>query len=322
MGNHTGHKKVIEVIIKVCIFTLLFFAIYKQVFRNKDASQIVQSLQSGLESPGVILLLMVGFLMTVNWGIEAWKWRLLMEKVEPVRYGKSVLATFSGITFTLFTPNRIGEYGGRLLFLKNPFQVDAVIVTILGSVSQIVVTLTWGMIAFFALPDLVVGQLTWSEPWMKIPVLLIPLVVITGYFNIEALYDILKKVSSRTIKVLQALKYYTKPELLKILMFSQLRYLVYCLQYILLFYAFGIDVLNMEGLLIVAFIFFVITIVPSIAALELGIRGNVALFMLGSTTENEVGIIAATFCLWFINLVIPAVVGYVFILSVKIFKGN
>lgn len=68
----------------------------------------------------------------------------------------------------------------------------------------------------------------------------------------------------------------------------------------------------------VATIFFVQTINPiNIALIDFGFRGNVAAYFLAGFTGNPIAIIATTVTLWFINLIVPAIIGG--ILSVKIY---
>ena len=49
-------------------------------------------------------------------------------------------AVFSGITVSTFTPNRIGEYGGRVFCLEKGDRIKAVFITILCSMSQLLTT--------------------------------------------------------------------------------------------------------------------------------------------------------------------------------------
>ena len=50
---------------------------------------------------------LVFFMMFLNWIIEAFKWKLLIKKVEDISIWTSVRAVFSGITVSTFTPNRV-----------------------------------------------------------------------------------------------------------------------------------------------------------------------------------------------------------------------
>ena len=71
----------------------------------------------------------------------------------------------------------------------------------------------------------------------------------------------------------------------------------------------------------VATIFFVQTINPiNIALIDFGFRGNVAAYFLAGFTGNPIAIIATTVTLWFINLIVPAIIGGISALRFTFFK--
>ena len=86
-----------------------------------------------IQNKGVILF--VVFLMFVNWLFEAIKWKYMIAKIENISILRSLQAVFSGITVSTFTPNRIGEYGGRVFCLEKGYRIKAVFITILCSMS-------------------------------------------------------------------------------------------------------------------------------------------------------------------------------------------
>src|SRR5690606_25820833 len=53
-------------------------------------------------------------------------------------------SVFAGCSITMLTPNRIGEYGGRILYVKEENRISAIPLTILGGISQLIVTLIMG----------------------------------------------------------------------------------------------------------------------------------------------------------------------------------
>jgi len=67
----------------------------------------------------------------------------------------------------------------------------------------------------------------------------------------------------------------------------------------------------------VIFIFLIQTLVPSIALIEIGVRTNVALFVLGLISSNAIGILSASLLLWMINLMLPAIVGAFLLFQIK-----
>ena len=99
-----------------------------------------------------------------------------------------------------------------------------------------------------------------------------------------------------------------------------LRYLVFTGQQVILFYIIlpSVSFPLMMGLTAISFLF--ITIIPSIALGELGVRGgvNIAVFGFGGWIGSDV--LMVTFALWFVNLVLPALMGACSVLFLK-FKG-
>ena len=57
-------------------------------------------------------------LVFVNWGFEAKKWKLLITPIQKMSFFTAFKSVLTGVTLSLNTPNRIGEYGGRILYVK------------------------------------------------------------------------------------------------------------------------------------------------------------------------------------------------------------
>jgi hypothetical protein len=93
------------------------------------------------------------------------------------------------------------------------------------------------------------------------------------------------------------------------------------MQFVLLLKFFSIQIPLHTSLILVAAIFFVQTINPlNIALIDFGFRGNIAAYFLAPFTDNPIAIIATTISLWFINLIIPAIIGGLSALRFKFFK--
>src|SRR3546814_10415128 len=92
-------------------------------------------------SPRTIWLLVItGLLMLVNWGTEVFKWKYLVRKIEWVSLWKSTESLLAGLTLAIFTPNRVGEYGGRILYLERGNRVKGAFAMWVGAFSQMLVT--------------------------------------------------------------------------------------------------------------------------------------------------------------------------------------
>ncbi|MDX2002269.1 MAG: hypothetical protein SFW35_07545 [Chitinophagales bacterium] len=301
---------------------LLFLAIYKQVFKNEDIGQM-QSYIAARATHHWALLTIVLLLMPFNWLLEAIKWRLLMRPIEVLSYVKALKAVLAGLTFTMFTPNRIGEYGGRFMFIKEPLRATAFQATILGSIAQMVATLGFGLIALVVQSIFFAGFVPIGISAGAVCFIGLLILIFIAYRS-ELLADLLPKRAwaQSILQKLQVLHAFRSATITGALLLAALRYAVYTLQYVLLLYVF-VDArfLSLIGFQKVSLFFLVQTAIPSIALLDLGIRGNLALALFRESGGTELGIITAAFSLWVINLMLPSIFGYLIILWKRWFQG-
>jgi len=321
--SHFQSSNVLSQLTKIVIFLLLMATIYQQIFLRQDFDAIWQSFQQHIGWESSFSLLLVMGLMLVNWGIESVKWQRLMIQLEQLHFITAFKAVLCGVTLSLFTPNRVGEYGGRVLILKKAKKLDAIAITLVSSLSQLIGNSLLGVLGFcfFCL------QFTPFSPSLVILVsvfsLLTILLLLLFYYRMKWLATMAKYIPyfQKFVPYIQLISRYNSRELSQILGLSILRYLTFSLQYYFLLQLFDVQISIMDAMLFVNSIFLIQTIIPSIAIVELGIRGNVALFFAGYIAANPLGVTAATFSLWAINLVIPALIGLLFIWNIQFFKA-
>jgi len=273
--------------------------------------------------------------MPVNWLIESVKWQILIKKVETVKLKDAVQAVFAGTAISIFTPNRIGDYLGRIFILKKGDRLDGTVATITGNISQLLVTILMGSVALIFFTQVIIRDfLGWSHYWIlffRILIIIIDFALIIIFLKFPSIENQLNQrfeiFKYPVLRHLNLLSEYKRNELSKVLFFSLLRYLVYSMQFYLLLWAFNIHINLVDGLMVVFLIFFGITIVPSIAVAELGIRAIITLLvfnMIGQYTEAnyEVSLVSTTSLLWLINIAFPALIGGMFIFNLKFIRKN
>ena len=81
-----------------------------------------------------------------NLALEALKWHELTRSFTKISFWRKFKAVLAGNTIGIFTPNRVGEYGGRLLFVEEGQGWKAVISTVVGSMAQLLVLLSAGLL--------------------------------------------------------------------------------------------------------------------------------------------------------------------------------
>jgi len=264
----------------------------------------------------------VGLLMLVNWGAEALKWRWLMEPVQRLSFARACEATIAGTSIGLITPNRVGEFAGRVLFLDPEHRVEGSFVTLLGSIAQFVVTLLIGGLALPFNTFLHSGAEEPGSAWNVVGwcTLLISGASVFLYFNPRVFARMLLAVPwlQRYEKHAHVLGSYHRGVLLRVFLLSLLRYGVFTLQFVIVLAAIA-QVEPSAAMTAVPVVFLITTLVPTMALTELGVRGSVAASVI---VGDDVAIIVSTTLIWLINIVFPALVGALILLFARIRTGQ
>ena len=143
------------------------------------------------------------------------------------------------------------------------------------------------------------------------------------YFRLSWLIRWVEKIPriEKLIRYIRVLDNFNATMLLKILSLSLMRYLVFVMQYFLLFQVFGVELSGWQVFWSVSVVFLVLAIVPTIALItELGVRWKTSVEVLQLFSVNLVGILATSLTIWIINLVIPALIGSLLILNIRLFN--
>ena len=314
-------KKYLSIIIKIVIVFFSFYFIYHQLVENKSFEELDISVLIDIVKKNKVYIVGVILMMFLNWLVEALKWRYMISKIENISIMTAYRAIFTGITVSTFTPNRIGEYGGRVFCLEQGDRIKAVFITVLCSMSQLLVTILYGSISLFILFDEILIDKTFLSVSLLI---LLNLFLLFSYFNISHIVNFLGKFKliKSFKKYLEVLVMYNYKDLIIAFIYSNTRYFIFSLQFIILLHVFGINISFIDAILSVMLIFFFITITPTITIAEIGVRGSVAIFVLGLFSSNDIAILSSTTLLWLINLIIPAIIGSFFIFSLKFFRSK
>jgi hypothetical protein len=328
-----------NLLIQLVILVVSYFFIINQVFWKQDLPALIKALAADLGSSRFLWVLsLVLILMVLNWMLEALKWKNLISKIEHVTLMQSLIAVLTGVTISSFTPNRIGEYFGRAFILKKASHVEGILITVLGSMSQLLITILTGSLALLIFLPLFIPDAGFSRGYLYYAfiavVLLLDALLLGLFFNISFLSTwkekILKNGFSRIRKFFRVFIMYSNSELRGVMALSFARYVVFSTQYILLLYALGVNIPFYYAYLFISLIYFIMAIIPTIALTELGIRGSVAIYFFGfyfsplmtGSADLNLGILMASILLWVINLGFPAVAGSIFLFRLQFFRNS
>lgn len=311
------------------LFIVLSWSIYQKIQQQPNLRSSWGSIKAALTGSQSWQFWLAIVLSVGNWAIEARKWQLLVQSVQKVNLWQAFKAVLSGLSLSLFIPNRAGEYIGRLLYMDEGNRLRSIALTIVGSISQLIVTLAAGLGGLLylrlsllpavpqqkGLPAFWLDGLTYVVSIGVVVLLLI-------YYKLSWLTILLEKIPfvNRHRFFVQQLETFHWRELTRILILSISRFAVFIIQYLLLLSVFQVRVSPVAGSWLVCVLFLVLAIVPSIPVAELGVRGEASLQLFGLVSTNIIGIIATAAGIWCINIILPALAGSLFILGIKLFK--
>jgi uncharacterized membrane protein YbhN (UPF0104 family) len=321
MNSHS--KKILSIGIKLAVLGLAFWFIFQKLSNNQNIDNFVSLLNTLSLRDVTIVMTSVFLLMFLNWFIEALKWKYLVRGLEKISTWKAVESVFCGLTWAVFTPNRIGEFGGRVFFLSPRKRIMGVIAMSVGAIGKLLVTNVLGSLALFCFILRFAYLDSFVNFGLGLLILLYCSLFILFYFNIQWLYGLLKKVNflKRFKRFLIIFSRYKYADMVRILIYSLSRYLIFTTQYFLIIHFLVPEIKTFDMVMILFVFYFIQSSLPSLDMLDIGVRASVATYFFAFVTNQEIAIMAAFAAIWMINLIIPAIFGSIFVLKLNFF-GN
>ena len=249
-------------------------------------------------------------LAPLNWFLEAEKFRLLVKRLSPLGRLNSFRAHLTGTAVSLFTPNRSGEFAGKILYLPPACRAEGALLAIVCSTAQLLVTIQAGCV---------------SLPLLFSAIGLVPLVLLLGAGG-SVLWFFLPEIANATTRIRLPASWRPAMATLGQVSYTQrgsvwglsvVRYIVFCLQQILLFGAFGANSDPQVLFPLIASVYLVSSIVPNIGIAELAVRNAVSIYLYADAGIDMATVVTVTTGIWCINIAVPALLGGLSLLSIK-----
>lgn len=293
--------------LKLGLFALMGWFIVDRLFIKNDFNAQTDFFLQHIERKNFHLFLLALLLMPINWLLETVKWKLLIKSKEPITHLlKSVIA---GVTLGFVTPGRAGEFVGRVLFVSAEDKAKIFYLSSIGGIAQSVATLVSGVAFVFI----------WNDSSFFYGITIgVAIAFLLVYFRFDLLNRFISSNSflEKNNLIIQANALPDIATQIKVLALSFLRFCIYLLQYVLLLMLLGVSN-NFWLLLVDSGVFLVAqTFSPLMPFVDISYRSGAALYVFADLS-NTLGILSAVLIVWLINLVIPSVIGYLFILNRK-----
>ena len=239
--------------------------------------------------------------MPLNWLLESLKWQRLSsyqgKRISLIRAIKVILV---GQYFSVITPARIGDYGGRWLMSGEKGRKFAFSATFWSSLAQNFIGISFGLICLYGYSGMITQYDAFRIQPFLFPALIVLLTCMMG------IYFFGEKLIGRFVSV----QSYTKTTLAGVLILSAVRFSVYLTQYYLLLRFCGVGLSGTVLLSGIGLIWFVQSTCPIPPFLGLLARAEIAVIIWTFFGVDPVTVIAASLLLWIINLFLPSFFGW------------
>lgn len=291
------------------LFLLCSIAIYYKVLHNLAWNQFLHTMYLQLKTIPVLDWLVLWVLLGLNFLLEGYKWKLVIYKTNPISLLKAIESVFVGQAFAFFTPNRVGEFAGRTLFLAIGDKLMGMTKMAWASYAQLLVTIVMGSVALglnASLYPIIHGPWLIMVKWVSPLIGCMAILVFFYQRNWTGWFSFLNKIQVDTqVKM-------------NLLWLSLVRYFVFLLQYVWVSHMLALNISVVPLVFSVAILFLCISILPTISLTELVVRGQLLLLLLAPFSQNPLMIVALSTFIWGINFLVPSIFGAILLLRYRL----
>jgi hypothetical protein len=297
-------KQFLLVLVKLMVVAAAFYFIYSRLSVRSLEDWEGWSAHFSLWSFLGILILSV-----INWWFEIFKWQELVGTIQPVSFARACEQTLGSLTASIFTPNRVGEYGAKVLYFPQPLRKRIILLNFVSNSMQMTVTTCFGVLGLWLYPLPTGLPRMWVFLTLAILALILVLVVV-GYKKISLygynLQDVIFKIKELPQTAMRS-----------VFQLSVLRFLVFSHQWYFLLELMGASVPYPTAMATIFAMYFLASLVPTIHLMDVAIKGGVGVLLFANLGINEWIVISVTSLMWVFNLVLPVLVGSVYVLKFK-----
>jgi hypothetical protein len=299
-------KQFLILLVKLLIVGGAFYFIYNQLANNDklDWQQFIVLFKKNWSVLGIVFLLLLSFL---NRFFEILKWQNLVGVIKYISLGEATKQVLGALTAGIFTPNGVGEYAGKALFFEKSQTKKIVFLNLICNGIQLILSVLFGVIGL-----LILGYTFWVLAIIGISIVLFTIVYFSKKIKIKgySIETLLEKINEIPKKIHQ------KNNVLAIS-----RYMIFSHQYYFLFLAFDVHLPYFTLMATIMAVYFLASSLPTFQFLDFAVKGSVAVYFFGLLNVNEWIVIFISTLMWFLNIVLPVVIGSYFVLNFKTQKS-
>lgn len=274
---------------KLLVFAAVIWTLYFQL-KNVDWEHA-----KGLDIKHWWALVLALLLLIPNLWMEFLKWKKITDPLQ-VEHKLVTNAFWAGVASGFMSPNGWGNFLGRLIYFQKRQTIYIIFSTALANLSQLIPTLLFGLFAVL----LKYGNS--NSLWIS-TALGIVIILLLYFFGDYLLPHGRSRI--QFVRRLQSIRGRYQNLKWPFLLFSTIRFLVFSLQYVLLFVTFGYE--DFWFLITQIWLIYLFTsFIPSLWSGKVLIRETAALFAFAGTVVSVPDVIVSSIIIYLINIALPA----------------
>jgi hypothetical protein len=296
-------KQFLFFFVKLLIVVGAFYFCYLQLANNDklDWDKFLVLLQKNKSFSGISFILFLSFL---NRFLEILKWQNLVKTIKTISISEATKQVLAALTLGIFTPVGVGEYAGKALYYDKKSTKKIIFLNLICNGIQIVATVFFGAIGL-----LILGFGFWVLGLIVAFIILFLVSFLTQKIKIKgySIEDFLVRIKEIPKDIHQ-----------RNILLGFCRYLVFSHQYYFLFLGFDVDVDYCSMMATITTVYFLASIVPSFQFLDFALKGSLSIYFFGLLGVNEWVVVFVTTLMWFLNIVLPALIGGFYVLNFRL----
>ncbi|RTY86477.1 lysylphosphatidylglycerol synthase domain-containing protein [Flavobacterium sp. GT3R68] len=301
-------KQFLILVAKLLVVGGAFYFIYNQLAHNDklDWALFAEKFKKNQSVLGILFIL---FLSVLNRYLEILKWQNLVGVIQKISVGDATKQVLGALTAALFTPNGLGEYAGKALFFEKSETKKIIFLNLICNGIQMLLTIVLGIF----------GLLYFNANFNVITTRTV-VILFGGLLVGLGVLFLAKKMTIKGYsieKIIHRINAIPKPIHQKNIVLAIGRYLVFSHQYYFLFRAFDVELPYLILMATIFAVYFLASSLPTFQFLDFAVKGSVAVYFFGLLGVNEWIVVFISTLMWFLNVVLPVVIGSYFVLNFK-----
>ena len=301
-------KQFLVLLVKLLIVGGAFYFIYNQLANNDklDWQKFITLFRKNQSVLGIGFILLLSVL---NRYFEILKWQNLAKVIHQISLGEATKQVLAALTAGIFTPNGVGEYAGKALYYPKSEAKKVVFLNLICNGIQMILTVVFGIF----------GLLYFNAKFNIITTKTVT-ILFAGFVLLFIVLFSLKKIKIKGYsieKLIHKINEIPKPVHQRNIFLGTLRYIVFSHQYYFLFLAFDVDLPYFTLISTIAVVYFLASSLPTFQFLDFAVKGSVAIYFFGILGVNEWIVVFISTLMWFLNVVLPVIIGSYFVLNFK-----